>query len=56
MESSLCPEAEWVHEVAPNGTIQIQCRNLPEWLKKDYPTSMPLKYSLEPASQRRRPS
>jgi len=53
MESSLCPEAEWVHEVAPDGTIQIQSRNLPEWLKKDYPTSTPLKYSLEPASQSR---
>ena len=50
MESFLCPQAEWVHEVAPNGTIQIECRNLPDWLKKEYPTSVPLKYSLEPAS------
>jgi hypothetical protein len=50
MESFLCPQAEWVHEVAPNGTIQIKCRNLPEWLKKEYPTSVPLKYSLKPAS------
>jgi hypothetical protein len=49
MESSLCPEAEWVHEVAPDGTIQIQSRNLPGWLKKDYPSSTPLKYSLMPA-------
>ena len=38
MESFLCPEAEWVHEVAPNGTIQIQCCNLPDWLKKEDPT------------------
>jgi len=55
MKSSLCPEAEWIHEVAPNGTIQIQCRNLPEWLKKEHPSSTPLKYSLAPASQRRAP-
>jgi len=50
MESSLCPGAKWVHEVAPNGTIQIECRNLPDWLEKEYPTSVPLKYSLEPAN------
>jgi hypothetical protein len=50
MESVLCPEARWVHEVAPSGTIQIQCRNLPEWLKAEFPQSMPLKYSLPPAS------
>ena len=50
MESALCPEARWVHEVAPNGTIQIQCRNLPEWLKTEFPQSTPLKYSLRPAS------
>jgi len=55
MQSSLCPEAKWVHEVAPNGTIQIQCRNLPEWLRNEHPTSTPLTYSLEPASQRRTP-
>ena len=50
MESSLCPEAEWVHEVVPDGTIQIQSRNLPEWLKKEHPTSSPLKYSLKAKS------
>lgn len=50
MESFLCPQAKWVQEVAPNGTIQIQSRNLPEWMKQEHPTSTPLKYSLEPAS------
>jgi len=50
LESALCPEAMWVQEVAPNGTIQIECRNLPDWLEKEYPTSVPLKYSLEPAT------
>jgi hypothetical protein len=50
MESSICPDSTWVHEVAPNGMIQIECRNLPEWLRQEYPTSVPLKYSLEPAS------
>ena len=55
-ESALCPEAKWVHEVAPNGTIQIECRNLPEWLKKEHPTSTPLKYSLAPVGNARIPS
>ena len=50
MKSSLCPEAEWVHDVGHDGRIQIRCRNLPEWLKKENPTSTPLKYSLEPSS------
>ena len=50
MESFLCPPAKWVHEIGPNGTIQIECRNLPGWLRKEYPTSVPLKYSLEPAT------
>ncbi len=52
MESALCPQARWVHEIAPDGRIQIYCRNLPEWLKKEHPTSTPLKYSLEPAGMR----
>jgi hypothetical protein len=46
MESALCPRTKWVHELLPNGTIQIQCRNLPEWLKEEHPHSTPLKYSL----------
>lgn len=50
MESALCAKVKWVHELVPNGTIQIQCRNLPQWLKEEHPHSIPLKYSLEPAS------
>ena len=26
MKSLICPEAKWVHEVAPDGTIKLQCR------------------------------
>ena len=47
MKSVLCPEAEWVHEVAADGSITLQCRNLPEWLRKEYPQSVPLIYSLK---------
>ena len=38
--------------IAPDGRIQIYCRNLPEWLKKEHPTSTPLKYSLKAAGMR----
>ena len=50
MKSVLCPEAEWVHEVAPDGSINLQCRNLPAWLRKEYPQSVPLIYSLKAKS------
>ncbi len=54
-ESALCPEAMWVHEVLPDGRIQIYGDRVPEWLKMEHSHSTPLKYSLEPASQRRTP-
>ena len=50
MKSLVCPEAQWVREVAPDGTINLQCRNLPEWLRKQYPQSVPLIYSLKAKS------
>jgi hypothetical protein len=53
MESALCSSVKWVHESVPNGTIQIQCRNLPKWLKEEHPHSTPLKYWVKSASQQR---
>jgi hypothetical protein len=51
MKSSLlCAEAKWVHEIAPDGTIKLQCLNFPEWLNKVYPQSVPLEYSLKSKS------
>ena len=46
MKSVLCPEAKWVHEITPDGSIKLQCLNLPEWLRKEFPQSVPLIYSL----------
>ena len=50
MKSLLCPEAKWVHEIAPDGSIKLHCLNLPEWLKKEFPQSVPLTYSLRAKS------
>jgi hypothetical protein len=47
MKSLICPEAQWVHEIAPDGTINLQCLNLPEWLRKKNPQAVPLTYSLK---------
>jgi hypothetical protein len=46
-KSLICPEAKWVHEIAPDGTINLQCLDLPEWLRKKYPQAVPLTYSLK---------
>jgi len=50
MKSRLCPEAKWVHEITPDGSIKVQCLNLPEWLRKQYPQAVPLIYSLRAKS------
>jgi len=50
MNSLLCPEAKWVHEITPDGSIKLQCLNLPEWLRKGFPQSVPLTYSLRAKS------
>jgi hypothetical protein len=50
MKSLLCPEAKWVHEITPDGTINLQCINLPKWLRKEFPQSVPLTYSLRAKS------
>jgi len=50
MKSLLCPGAKWVHEIAPDGTVNLRCLNLPEWLRKEFPTSVPLIYSLRAKS------
>lgn len=51
MQSSLCPETKWLHHVAPDGTIQIYCNRLPEWVEKEHRNrDLPLTYSLAPAS------
>ena len=50
MKSLLCPEAKWVHEITPDGSIKLQCLNLPEWLRKQFPQSVPLIYSLRAKS------
>jgi hypothetical protein len=50
MNSLLCPEAKWVHDITPEGSIKLQCLNLPEWLRKGSPQSVPLTYSLRAKS------
>ena len=34
-------------KIAPDGSINLQCLNLPEWLRKEFPQSVPLNYSLK---------
>ena len=50
MKSLVCPEAQWVHEITSDGRIKLQCLNLPEWLRKEFPQSVPLTYSLKAKS------
>jgi hypothetical protein len=50
IKSLVCPEAKWVHEITSDGSIRLQCLNLPEWLRKEFPLSVPLTYSLRSKS------